>query len=147
MNELMLREKSVCTARLPMFGTRTAVALPRIDDRLYLAAGTSDGYLFIYALETGGNECALVRQFRIGPKYGDDASIPLGTTSARGAMLVDVEVCARLRASLHVFVALGDERSRFHGDGDDTSRRCARRRRCADCWQIAERRLDWIHAA
>jgi hypothetical protein len=28
MNELMLREKSFCTARLPMAGTKTVVGIP-----------------------------------------------------------------------------------------------------------------------
>jgi hypothetical protein len=50
-----------------------------------LFAATSDGYLFCYNLETvAGNECALVRQFRIGPTYGDEQSgsaVPLGTTT------------------------------------------------------------------
>ncbi|KAI6204109.1 hypothetical protein M3Y94_00634300 [Aphelenchoides besseyi] len=76
MNELMLREKSLCTARLPMAGTKTAVGIPKIDGKYYLVAATSDGYLFFYTLESAGNECALVRQFRIGPdaiEYKEDS--------------------------------------------------------------------------
>lgn len=93
-----MREKSACTARLPMFGARTTVGLPRIDDRHYLTAATSDGYLFIYALETSssGGECALVRQFRIGPTYGEEragAAVALGT---RSAALVDIDVSFEL---------------------------------------------------
>ncbi|KAI6225253.1 WD repeat domain phosphoinositide-interacting protein 2-like protein [Aphelenchoides fujianensis] len=79
MNELMLREKSFCTARLPMAGTKTVVGLPKIGDKHYLVAATSDGYLFFYTLESGGNECALVRQFRIGATRA--APFPLGTTT------------------------------------------------------------------
>ncbi|KAI6204110.1 hypothetical protein M3Y94_00634400 [Aphelenchoides besseyi] len=84
MNELMLREKSLCTARLPMAGTKTAVGIPKIDGKYYLVAATSDGYLFFYTLESAGNECALVRQFRIGPTYGEEqagSAVPLGTTT------------------------------------------------------------------
>lgn len=49
-------------------------------------AATSDGYLFCYNLEkVAGNECELVRQFRIGPTYGAEqagSSVPLRTTSS-----------------------------------------------------------------
>lgn len=89
-NELILREKSAATARLPILGTRTVVAMPRIQVKFqilflnhlhrdlslifafqgvdYLMVASLEGYLFCYSLpaETGG-ECNLIRQYRIGP--------------------------------------------------------------------------------
>jgi len=67
MNELMLREKSFATARLPIIGTKTCCAMPRIGNRDYLAVASTDGYLFCYSIPQEPGECTLARQYRIGP--------------------------------------------------------------------------------
>lgn len=67
MNELMLREKSFATARLPIVGSKTCCAMPRIGNRDYLAVASTEGYLFCYSLPQEPGECTLARQFRIGP--------------------------------------------------------------------------------
>ena len=67
MNELMLREKSFATARLPIVGTKTCCAMPRIGNRDYLAVASTDGYLFCYSIPQEPGECTLARQYRIGP--------------------------------------------------------------------------------
>jgi len=72
MNELMLREKSTATAKLPIVGSQTVVAIPRIDGTDYLLVASVDGYLFCYTLGTDGGECTLMRQYKIGPG-GDDS--------------------------------------------------------------------------
>lgn len=82
MNELMLREKSFATARLPMVGTKTVVGMPRINNTDYLVVASADGYLFCYTIEPEGGECTLMRQYRIGPTSGAEqcgSSIPIGT--------------------------------------------------------------------
>uniref|UniRef100_A0A1I7S897 WD repeat domain phosphoinositide-interacting protein 2 n=1 Tax=Bursaphelenchus xylophilus TaxID=6326 RepID=A0A1I7S897_BURXY len=84
MNELMLREKSICTARLPMAGTKTVVGLPKINGTTYLVVATADGYLFYYTIESDDKECSLIRQFRIGPAAGDEPSgsiVPISSTT------------------------------------------------------------------
>jgi autophagy-related protein 18 len=67
MNELLLRDKSYATARLPIVGTKTCCAMPRIANRDYLAVASTDGYLFCYSLPQEPGECTLARQYRIGP--------------------------------------------------------------------------------
>ncbi|CAD5205778.1 unnamed protein product [Bursaphelenchus okinawaensis] len=82
MNELMLREKSICTARLPVAGNKTVVGLPKINGTTYLVVATSDGYLFYYTIESDDKECSLIRQFRIGPTIGEEETgsiVPIGS--------------------------------------------------------------------
>ncbi|KAI1714866.1 WD repeat domain phosphoinositide-interacting protein 2 [Ditylenchus destructor] len=79
MNELMLREKSVATARLPIVGTRTVVAMPRINGVDYLVVASTDGYLFCYTLDNLGGECTLMRQYKIGPHQPADDGLDNGT--------------------------------------------------------------------
>uniref|UniRef100_A0A183VHF8 CNH domain-containing protein n=1 Tax=Toxocara canis TaxID=6265 RepID=A0A183VHF8_TOXCA len=66
MNDLLLREKSFATARLPAIGTKNAVALPIIGGKLHLLVATTDGYLYCYQVEAEGGECTLARQHKIG---------------------------------------------------------------------------------
>uniref|UniRef100_A0AC34PZR8 Uncharacterized protein n=1 Tax=Panagrolaimus sp. JU765 TaxID=591449 RepID=A0AC34PZR8_9BILA len=73
MNELMLREKSYATARLPVVGSKTCCAIPRIGNRDYLAVASTDGYLFCYTIPPEAGECTLARQYRIGPLADEEA--------------------------------------------------------------------------
>jgi hypothetical protein len=63
----MLREKSTTTAKLPIVGSHTVVAMPRINNVDYLLVASMDGYLFCYTLANDGGECPLMRQYQIGP--------------------------------------------------------------------------------
>ena len=63
----MILEKSYATARLPIVGTKTCCAMPRIANRDYLAVASTDGYLFCYSLPQEPGECTLARQYRVGP--------------------------------------------------------------------------------
>ncbi|KHN79943.1 WD repeat domain phosphoinositide-interacting protein 2 [Toxocara canis] len=76
MNDLLLREKSFATARLPAIGTKNAVALPIIGGKLHLLVATTDGYLYCYQVEAEGGECTLARQHKIGVQV--DASVLVG---------------------------------------------------------------------
>lgn len=69
-NDLMLRGKSVATAKLPILGHKTVVAMPKIQGIDYLIIASMEGYLFWYSLPTSGDvsECKLLRQYKIGPK-------------------------------------------------------------------------------
>jgi hypothetical protein len=92
MNEMMLREKSFATARLPMVGTKTVVGMPRINNVDYLVVASADGYLFCYTIEPSGGECTLMRQYRIGPTSGSEVSggtVSVGTTAATPASAVN----------------------------------------------------------
>lgn len=57
MNDLMLREKSTTIAKLPIIGSQTVVAMPRINGIDYLLVASIDGYLFCYTLAADGGEC------------------------------------------------------------------------------------------
>uniref|UniRef100_A0A915PEZ0 WD repeat domain phosphoinositide-interacting protein 2 n=1 Tax=Setaria digitata TaxID=48799 RepID=A0A915PEZ0_9BILA len=69
MNDLWMRGKSFATARLPSVGKRNAVALPIISGKLHLLVATTDGFLYIYPVETEGGELTLLRQHKVGIKY------------------------------------------------------------------------------
>uniref|UniRef100_A0A7E4VN17 WD_REPEATS_REGION domain-containing protein n=1 Tax=Panagrellus redivivus TaxID=6233 RepID=A0A7E4VN17_PANRE len=71
-NEIMLRETSFATARLPMVGKKTSCAMPRIGNKDYLAVTSTDGFLFCYSLPTETGECTLVRQYKVGPEAAVD---------------------------------------------------------------------------
>lgn len=43
MNDLMMREKSVATARLPIQGTNCVVSIPRIQQQDYLLVASTEG--------------------------------------------------------------------------------------------------------
>ncbi|KAL3110382.1 hypothetical protein niasHT_011820 [Heterodera trifolii] len=75
-NELMLREKSTATARLPILGTRTVVAIPRIQGIDYLMVASQEGYLFCYSMPSeGSTECNLMRQFRISADQQQEGAV------------------------------------------------------------------------
>uniref|UniRef100_F1L7S5 WD repeat domain phosphoinositide-interacting protein 2 n=1 Tax=Ascaris suum TaxID=6253 RepID=F1L7S5_ASCSU len=84
MNDLLLREKSFATARLPAVGTKNAVALPVIGGKLHLLVATTDGYLYCYQVEAEGGECTLARQHKIGVQV--EASILVGNESRASPM-------------------------------------------------------------
>uniref|UniRef100_A0A915BE36 WD repeat domain phosphoinositide-interacting protein 2 n=1 Tax=Parascaris univalens TaxID=6257 RepID=A0A915BE36_PARUN len=84
MNDLLLREKSFATARLPAVGTKNAVALPVIGGKLHLLVATTDGYLYCYQVESEGGECTLARQHKIGVQV--EASILVGNESRASPM-------------------------------------------------------------
>lgn len=68
MNDLLLREKSFATAKLPSIGKRNVVALPIINEKLHLLVATTDGFVYVYAVEAEGGELTLIRQHKVGTK-------------------------------------------------------------------------------
>ncbi|CAG9537277.1 unnamed protein product [Cercopithifilaria johnstoni] len=69
MNDLWMRGKSFATARLPSIGKRNTVALPLINGKLHLLVATTDGFVYIYPVETEGGELTLLRQHKVSVKY------------------------------------------------------------------------------
>lgn len=119
MNDLMLREKSICTAHLPMSGVKTVVGIPKINGTNYLVVASADGYLFYYTIESDGQECSLIRQFRIGPSYGEEQPgqiVPIGSNTVRaGSTRADT-------GQLYPHTSEQRRPSPSGSDGSDTSR-------------------------
>uniref|UniRef100_A0A0N5AJG2 WD repeat domain phosphoinositide-interacting protein 2 n=1 Tax=Syphacia muris TaxID=451379 RepID=A0A0N5AJG2_9BILA len=65
-NELISREKSFATARLPKAGVKNVAALRIIKSELYLMVATADGFLYCFVVDPNGGECAIKFQHRIG---------------------------------------------------------------------------------
>ncbi|CAK5106774.1 unnamed protein product [Meloidogyne enterolobii] len=64
------RGKFFAIAKLPIYGHKTAVAMPKIQGIDYLIVASMEGYLFWYSLPTSSDvsECNLLRQYKIGPQ-------------------------------------------------------------------------------
>uniref|UniRef100_A0A914D979 Uncharacterized protein n=1 Tax=Acrobeloides nanus TaxID=290746 RepID=A0A914D979_9BILA len=104
LNELMFLERSFAFAKLPVDGTKTVVAMHRINNKDFIMVASYTGYLFIYAMNPNGGECSLESQHIIGP-LSEEQDYQESRLNERREHLTEVNqtpTAPRLYPSLHV---------------------------------------------